>query len=194
MLGKKDKKDLKPNRVKIELAFDRCKDSIQELLNQYQATIDSYLAKMVTLKRERRMTEADRYKQKIKLVLARQAKMQDLIDQVEQFQFMIDEAFAKNDVYGSIGAVLDEANKISVSPEIKKILKQVSQFDDIFTKGIGKMDSIFGKVSQKISDIDSATSAAQDKEIDDIVSARLEQLDEQTTLEASVDDSLFKLD
>lgn len=194
MLGKKDKKDLKPNRVKIELAFDRCKDSIQELLNQYQATIDSYLAKMVTLKRERRMTEADRYKQKIKLVLARQAKMQDLIDQVEQFQFMIDEAFAKNDVYGSIGAVLDEANKISVSPEIKKILKQVNEFDDIFTKGIGKMDAIFGKVSKKISDIDSATSAAQDKEIDDIVSARLEQLDEQTTLEASADDSLFKLD
>ena len=186
-------KDVKPNKVKIELALDNCKDSIQELLNQYQTTIDAHLAKIVALKRERRFNEADRYKQKLKLVLARQTKMQDLMDQVEQFAFMIDEAFAKSDVYASIGTVLDEANKISVSPEIKKILKQVSEFDDMFSKGLGKMDAIFGTVSKKISDIDS-NSTTFDNEIDDIVSSRLNQLDERTTMEAAADDALFKLD
>ncbi len=192
MLGKKDKK-VQPNKVKIDLALDRCKDSIQGLLNQYQTSVEAYLQKIVTLKRERRISEVDRYKQKLKLVLARQAKMQDLMDQVEQFSFMIDEAFAKNDVYASIGTVLDEANKISVSPEIKKILRQVSDFDDIFTKGIQKMDGIFGRVSKKISDIDNATSNVNDKEIDDIVSSRLEQYDEMTSQEAEADEDLFNL-
>ena len=92
---KKVDKNAKPNKVKIELAFDRCKDSVQELLDQYQSTIDGYLAKMVALKKEGRLVEADRYKQKLKLVLGRQAKMNELMDQVEQFSYMIDEAFAK---------------------------------------------------------------------------------------------------
>lgn len=186
-------KNNQPNKVKIDLALDRCKDSIQGLLNQYQTSVEAYLSKIVTLKRERRISEVDRYKQKLKLVLARQAKMQDLMDQVEQFSFMIDEAFAKNDVYASIGTVLDETNKISISPEIKKILKQVSDFDDIFSKGIKKMDGIFGRVSKKISDIDNATSSVNDKEIEDIVSSRLEQYDEITSQEAEADEDLFNL-
>lgn len=190
----KENKDLKPNKIKIEMAFDNCKDSIQGLLDQYQTTIDGYLTKMVALKKEGRVSEADRYKQKLKLVLARQAKMNDLMDQVDQFSYMIDEAFAKNSVYESLGTVLNETNKISMSPEIKKILKQVSEFDDIFSKGLNKMDSIFGKVSKKISDIDQATSASQDREIDDIVARRLEQYDMQTTQEADAEAGLFNLD
>lgn len=190
----KDNKDLKPNRIKIEMAFDNCKDSIQGLLDQYQATIDGYLTKMVALKKEGRITEADRYKQKLKLVLARQAKMLDLMDQVEQFSYMIDEAFAKSAVYESLGTVLHETNKIDMSPEVKKILKQVSEFDDVFSKGLNKMDSIFGKVSKKISDIDQATSVSQDREIDDIVARRLEQYDMQTTQEADAEAGLFNLD
>ncbi len=189
----KNNKNAQPNKVKIDLALDNCKDSIKGLLDQYQATVESYLSKIVNLKRERRISEVDRYKQKLKLVLARQAKMQDLMDQVEQFSFMIDEAFAKNAVYASIGTVLDETNKISISPEIKKILKQVSDFDDIFSKGIKKMDGIFGRVSKKISDIDNAASSVNDKEIDDIVSSRLEQYDEITSQEAEADEDLFDL-
>lgn len=84
-----------------------------------------------------------------KLVLSRQAKMNDLLDQVEQFSYMIDEVFAKNAVYNSLGTVLNETNKIDISPEVKKILKQVSDFEDIFSKGLNKLDSVFGKVSQK---------------------------------------------
>jgi hypothetical protein len=193
MIMKKVDKNAKPNKVKIELAFDRCKESVQELLDQYQATIDGYLAKMVSLKKEGRLAEADRYKQKLKLVLGRQAKMNELMDQVEQFSYMIDEAFAKSAVYDALGAVMGETNKINMSPEIKKMLKQVNDFDDIFSKGLNKMDSIFGKVSRKISDIDSDMSSVHDKEIDDIVSKRLDQYDHQTTVEAEADNDLFKL-
>lgn len=192
-MKKKDVKDTKPNRVKIEMAFDRCKGSIQQLLDQYQSNIDNFLAKMVALKKEGRVSEADRYKEKLKLVLARQAKMNELMDQVDQFAYMIDEAFAKSAVYESLGTVLNETNKIDMSPEIKKILQQVNSFDDIFSKGLNKMDTIFGKVSKKISDIDSETSSVQDKEIDDIVAKRLEQYDQQTSLQANEEDSLFKL-
>ncbi|MGN0814513.1 MAG: hypothetical protein ACI4MH_04690 [Candidatus Coproplasma sp.] len=187
-------KSAKPNKIKIQMAFDRCKDSIQQLLDQYQNNIDGYLSKMVALKKEGRVTEAERYKNKLKLVLSRQQKMNDLMDQVDQFSYMIDEAFAKNSVYESLGTVLTETNKINMSPEIKKILQQVNDFDDIFTKGLNKMDTIFGKVSRKISDIDAETSAVQDKEIDEIVARRLEQYDEQTTQQAQMDNSLFSLD
>ena len=190
----KDNKNAKPNKVKIELAFDGCKDSIQELLDQYQATIDGYLSKMVSLKREGRIAEADRYKQKLKLVLSRQAKMNDLLDQVEQFSYMIDEVFAKNAVYNSLGTVLNETNKIDISPEVKKILKQVSDFEDIFSKGLNKLDSVFGKVSQKISDIDNSISASQDSEIDAIVERRLAQYEEQTTREEQTESDVFRLD
>lgn len=194
MKNNKENKDTKPNKIKIELAFDKCKESIQDLLDQYQSTIDGYLTKMVALKKEGRIAESDRYKQKLKLVLSRQAKMSDLMDQVEQFSYMVDEAFAKSAVYQSLGTVLNETNKISVSPEIKNILKQVNEFDDIFSKGLNKMDAIFDKVSGKIADIDNATFSAQDKEIDDIISRRLEQYDIQTTKEAEAENDLFRLD
>jgi hypothetical protein len=190
----KDKKSVKPNKVKIELAFDKCKSCIQELLDQYQASIDGYLSKMVALKKEGRLSESDRYREKLKLVLARQAKMNDLMDQVEQFSYLVDEAFAKSAVYESLGTVLTETNKIDMSSDVKKMLKQMGDFDAVFSKGLGKMDSIFGKVSRKISDIDASASASQDREIDDIVARRLQQYDEQTTQEAEADAGLFNLD
>ena len=191
---RKNNKQEKPSKIKIEMAFDRCKESVQELLDQYQATIDGYLAKMVALKKEGRMAEADRYKEKLKLVLGRQAKMNDLMDQIDQFSYMFDEVFAKSAVYDALGSVMNETNKINMSPEIKKMLQQVNDFDDIFSKGMKKMDSIFGKVSRKISDIDQSANATMDKEIDDIVSRRLDQYDQQTTIEAESESNLFKLD
>lgn len=192
MLEKKEKKE-KPNKIKIDLAFEKCRESIQELLDQYQETIDNYLAKMISLKREGYHTEADRYKQKLKLVLSRQAKMNELMDQVEQFSFMVDEAFAKSAVYDTLGSVMNETNKINMSPEIRKMLKQVNKFDDIFTKRINKLDNVFGKVSRKISEIDSDISTIKDSEIDDIVSKKLESYDRQTTIAAESDISMFKL-
>lgn len=184
LFGKKQKPVEKPNRIKIQLALDKCKDSIKGLLSQYETTIDGYQNKMVNLKKEGRNMEAETYKNKLKMVLNRRIKMQDLMDKIEQFEFMIDEAFAKNQVYQTMGLVLGEANKMSVSPELKSIFKQMNTFQDIFTEGLGKLDNVFGKISKSIEDVDQSTSNAQDAEIDEIVNRQLEQYDQETTRKA----------
>ena len=191
LFKKKQEEPKKPNKIKIEMSLERCKDSIQGLLDQYAKNEQDYMRKMVAMKKEGRLSEADRYKEKLRLVYARQAKMNDLMDQVEQFGYMIDEAFAKNDVYQSLGMVLGEANKVSVSPELKKLLADVKQFEDVFTKGLNKMDTIFGKVSRTVSDVNDSTTNTFDAEIEARVNARIEQADQQTTLEAEADKSLF---
>ena len=174
----------KPNKIKIELALERSKESVQNLLNQYDTTINGYLNKMVNLKKEGRVTEAARYKDRLKLVLSRKAKMEDIMDQIEQFGYMIDEAFAKNEVYSTLGMVLGEANKMTLSPELKTIFKQMHDFQDIFTKGLGKMDSIFGKMSSTIINVNESTASVNDSEIDSIVNSQIEQYDQQTTAQA----------
>lgn len=183
-----------PNKIKIDLALDRCKDSIQELLNNYSVKIEGYLSKMVNLKKEKRFLESDRYKGKLKTVLASQTRMMDLMDQVEQFGFMIDEAFAKNNVYNTLNNVLSETNKINMSPEIKNIIKDINKFEKMFSENCSKFDSIFTKISKSIVDIDSSN-YAQDAEIDEIVNERLNKYDEQTSKEAEeIESDLFKLD
>ena len=188
MFGKKKEKQkeapVKPNRFKIEMALERCKESIQGLLDQYSKTEQEYIRKMVDLKKEGRLAEAERYKQKLKMLFARQTKMNDLMDQVEQFGYMIDEAFAKNDVYQSLGMVLGEANKVSVAPELKQILSDVKAFEETFTTGLNKMDSIFGKISRTVEDVNETTATAQDAEIEARVNARLAKVDEETTATA----------
>ncbi|MBO5224500.1 MAG: hypothetical protein J6C23_08325, partial [Clostridia bacterium] len=133
---------------------------------------------------EGRVTEAARYKDRLKLVLSRKAKMEDIMDQIEQFGYMIDEAFAKNEVYSTLGMVLGEANKMTLSPELKTIFKQMHDFQDIFTKGLGKMDSIFGKMSSTIINVNESTASVNDSEIDSIVNSQIEQYDQQTTAQA----------
>ena len=188
------RKKEQPSKFKISMKFEKCTDAIQELLDQYGTTIDGYLAKMVNLKKENRFTEAERYKGKLKLVLARQAKMNDLLDQVEQFKFMIDEAFAKSSVYGTLSEVLDETNKMDMAPQIKKIVKGMNNFEKSFKKDCLKFDAIFSKISNSVININESTSL-QDAEIDAIVNARLQSYDEQTTLQAKEDSSsLFDLD
>ena len=181
---KKDKPVEKPNKIKIELALERSKESVQNLLNQYETTINGYLNKMVNLKKEGRISEAARYKDRLKLVLSRRAKMEDIMDQIDQFGYMIDEAFAKNEVYSTLGMVLGEANKMTVSPELKKIFQQMHDFQDIFTKGLGKMDNIFGKMSSTIMNVNESTASVQDSEIDSIVNSQIEKYDQQTTIQA----------
>jgi hypothetical protein len=184
-LFKKEKKPVeKPNKIKIELALERSKESVQNLLNQYETTINGYLNKMVNLKKEGRVAEAARYKDRLKLVLSRKSKMEDIMDQIEQFGYMIDEAFAKNEVYGTLGLVLGEANKMSVSPEIKNIFQQMHDFEDIFTKGLGKMDNIFGKMSSTIMNVNESTASVQDSEIDAIINSQIEEYDQRTTQQA----------
>ena len=183
----------KPSRVKIEIAFDRCKEAIQELLNDYGTRIEGYLNKITNLKKEKRFSEADRYKEKLKLVIARQAKMMDLMDQVEQFGFMIDEAFAKNTVYGTLGRILNETNKMNMAPEISSIVKNMNNFEKQFKKDCLQFNNIFGKISKSVVNIDNST-YTQDAEIDSIVNSRMKDYDEETTRRAEIEDDFFNLD
>lgn len=195
MFGKKKKEEVKkvekPNRFKIDNAFENCQNTIQTLLDQYQGKIDNYLATMVSLKKQKRYQEADRYKTKMKRVLASQAKMEGLLDQVEQFKFMVDEAFAKNEVYGSLSTALGETNKFDMSVEVKQMLKDMGEFEDNFTKNMSKLDNIFGNVSKKIGDISDESSVQLDGEIDALVNARLNALDEESTKQAEEDEEAF---
>lgn len=181
---KKDKEIVRPNKIKIDLTLSRCKESIQTMLNNYNVRIEGYLAKMVNLKKEKRFLEADRYKNKLKTVLASQTKMNDLMDKVEQFEFVIDEAFAKNSVYNALGDVLSETNKVNMAPEIKNIIKDINKFEKMFSSNCTKFDGIFNKISKSVNDIDS-TNYAQDSEIDAIVNSRLQEYDNQTTERAN---------
>lgn len=184
----------KPSKIKIDMAFEKCKGAVQELLNDYGTRIDGYLAKMVNLKKEKRFAEADRYKTKLKLVLARQARMMDLMDQIEQFGFMVDEAFANQTLYSTLGSVLDEINKVNMSPEVAKMIKGMSKFEKRFKKETTQFNNIFGSISKSIVNINNSSYEA-DAEIDAIVNSRLEQYDSQTTAQAEMnDDELFSLD
>lgn len=175
---KKEKE--KPSKIKIDLAFDKCKDSVNELLNGYKKRIDECVEKMAILKSEKRFTEAERYREKLKLVLSRQSKMLDLLDQVENFQFMIDEAFAKNVVYNTFGSVLNESNKINMAPEVRKIVRSMNKFEKGFKKDVIKFNNIFGKISKSVTNIDNS-SITNDSEIDNVVNNRLKEYDEHTS-------------
>ena len=182
----------KPSKIKIDMAFDKCKEAIQELLNDYGTRIEGYLAKITNLKKEKRFSEADRYKEKLKLVIARQTKMMDLMDQVEQFGFMIDEAFAKNTVYGTLGSILNETNKMNMAPEIKSIVKNMNTFERQFKKDCVTFNSIFSKISKSVVNIDNST-YDHDSEIDSIVNSRMQDYDQETTRRAEEVEDLFNL-
>ena len=189
----KKKPEQKPSRTKIDLAFDKCKEAIQELLNDYDARINMYADKITDLKKNKRFSEADRYKDKLKLVIARQTKMMDLMDQVEQFGFMIDEAFAKNTVYGTLGSILNETNKMNMAPEIKSIVKNMNNFEKQFKKDCLQFNNIFGKISKSVVSIDNS-SYQQDAEVDQIVNSRMKDIDEETTRRAEEVEDLFSLE
>lgn len=169
-----------PSQTKISISIMKCKDNIQDMLNLYNGKVEEYITKLVSLKKEKRYADADRCKDRLKVVLANQTKMEDLMDQVEQFEFMINEAFAKYNLYNTLGTALEETNKIVMAPEIKRIIKDLANFEKVFTKNCSRFDSIFGKVKNSVSKIDSNT-YSQDAEIEAIVNGRLKEYDEKTT-------------
>ena len=172
----------KPSKFKIQMKLDRCKESIQGLLDQYQNTLDQYQAKRIEYKQRGMNAEADRCREQMKSIVARQAKMYRLMDQVVQFGFMVDEAFAKSEVYQTFGGVLQEAGKITVMPEIKNLLKDLNQFEEIFTKGFSKMDTMFGKITHTVDDVNSSTMNAYDREQEREIENMMKSWDDQVEI------------
>lgn len=172
----------KPSKFKIQMKLDRCKESIQVLLDQYTQTINQYQAKRLEYTQKGMLAEADRCREQMKSVVARQAKMYRLMDQVVQFGFMIDEAFAKSEVYQTFGGVLQEASKIAVMPEIKNLIKDLNQFEDVFTKGFNKMDTMFGKITHTVDDVNNSAMNAYDREQEAEIEAMMSNYDNQLSI------------
>ncbi len=168
----------KPNRLKIESKINQCKDSINDMLEEYDNNIQNYINKIVTCKKEHRLSEVDNYKNKLKMTLYRRERMSKLLDQVDSFQMMINEAFAKNEVYSALGTIMNEAGKIQMNPEIKKTLKQMNDFEKSFTKNCNTFDSVFKNIGSSVDSIDKQVANDYDSEIDNIVNDRMKIYDE----------------
>lgn len=187
---KKDKgvevKAEKPNRFKIENQFSRCRDSIDSMLEAYDQNINLYMNKIIACKQENKRLEADRYLGKLKQVMYRKERMAQLYDQIESFEMMINEAFAKNDVYQTLGTALNEVNKGSMISELQNITSDMQKFEKNFTESCNFFDHIFDNVGKSINSIDLDTSNDFDDEISAIVNDKVKQLEE-TTLNVDKD-------
>lgn len=191
MFNKKDKKAEKPSRFKIDNAMDTCKESIQNMLNSYDENIDMYTDKIVALRKAKRNAEANRFIEKLKQTMYRRERMSQLYDQVEAFNMMINEAFAKQEVYKTLGTAIGEVNKLNISPEMKTIMKDMKEFESTFAKGLNSFDSIFSNIGKSMNHIDLDTSNEYDSEITAIVNDKIANM-EKTSL--NVDENEEELD
>lgn len=188
MFNKKNKKVEKPSRFKIDNAMDSCKESIQNMLNSYDETIQIYTDKIVALRKEKRSAEANRFIEKLKQAMYRRERMGQLYDQVESFGMMINEAFAKQEVYQTLGTALGEVNKLTISPEMKSIMKDMKEFENTFAKGLNSFDSIFSNIGKSMNHIDLDTSNEYDSEITQIVNDKIANM-EKTSLNVESEDN-----
>ncbi len=175
-----DSKENKVNKFAIQNSLDNCRDSIQTMIDNYDQNIDTYTNKVVTMLKQKRRSEANRYKEKIKQIMFRRERMSQLYDQVDSFQMMIDEAFAKNEVYNTLGKAVSQVNKIAMNPKMEAILKDMKQFEKSFAEGCNSFDQIFEKIGSSMNKIDLDASNEYDAEIKSIVDSKMEQMEETT--------------
>ncbi len=191
LFGKKEKKEPKPlfgsgsgekkvNKFSIQNSLDNCKESIQAMLDNYDQNIEMYTNKVVSMMKQKRRAEASRYKEKLKQIMFRKERMSQLYDQVDSFQMMIDEAFAKNEVYNTLGKAVSQVNSITMNPKMDAILKDMKQFEKSFANGCNSFDQIFEKIGGSMNKIDLDASNEFDAEIKSIVDSKMEQMEETT--------------
>ncbi len=187
---KKKKEQL--SKVQIDLQFGRCKEQIEEAMNEYNAKIEGYTTRIANLKKQKRFAEAEQWTTNLKNALISQTKMNTLYSQVDQFHAMISEAYLRKNFYGSVSKVLDMMNSTNIDFEIKNMVKGLNKFEKIFKRSTFKFNAIFGKVNKSINDINKADTANSDME--GMINARLKEIDDLTTKMAESDDeNLFKL-
>ena len=185
MFGRKKKTTQieKPNKFRIKMKIDTCKQSIQGILNEYETKIEGYLTKMTNLKKENRFNEAENYKAKLKTILVQQAVMNKMMDRVDEFSFMVDQMLANISIATNFNAILTEVNKIANSESVTSMIKGMDQFQRTFIKESEQFNGTFDSISRLMNEANVATES-MDAEIDAIVNSRLDQYDTQTTMEA----------
>lgn len=174
----------KPNKVKIDVKFDKVRDAINERLEEYDNKLDIIRQKVVQYKQQGNTLEANRCMNTYRQTSIYRHKTVELLDKLEQFQFMIDEAFTKMDLYETVGEVMGEVSKINVSPEVKGMLKDLKNFEGEFVNQFNKLDQMFGVVTDSINNVDTSTKTQIDTELQAQIDREMKQFEEDTTNQA----------
>lgn len=182
--GKKKEEIEKPNKIKIDIKFDKVRDNITERLDAYENKLEIIRQKIVAAKRANNNIDAKHQADNYKQISVYKYKTQDLLNKLENFQFMIDEAFTKMELYETFGEVMGEVSKISASVEVKGMLKDIQSFEKNFSAQFQKLDQMFGVVTKSISDVDQSTKTEIDSELEAQLDREMQQLDEDTTSQA----------
>ena len=182
--GKKKEVVEKPNKVRIDIKFDKVRENITERLDSYDNKLEIIRQKIVSAKQEGNNLEAKNQTANYKQVSIYKHKTQDLLNKLENFQFMIDEAFTKMELYETFGEVMGEVSKINASVEVKGMLKDIQSFEKNFSAQFQKLDQMFGLVTKSISDVDQSTKTEIDAELEAQLEREMQQLDEDTTNQA----------
>jgi hypothetical protein len=182
--GKKKEEIEKPNKIKIDIKFDKVRDNITERLDAYENKLEIIRQKIVAAKRANNNIEAKHQADNYKQISVYKYKTQDLLNKLENFQFMIDEAFTKMELYETFGEVMGEVSKINASVEVKGMLKDIQSFEKNFSAQFQKLDQMFGLVTKSISDVDQSTKTEIDAELEAQLEREMQQLDEDTTSQA----------
>lgn len=190
---KKKKDEPKINVSAIENSFDATKEKVQEMLDNYDMQIENYTNKVITCLKQKRKSEANRYKEKLKQIMFRRERMSQLYDQIDSFQMMINEALAKNEVYKTLGNTLAQVNTIKMNPQMASIIKEMKKFEKDFADSVSSFDRIFDNVGGSINKIDLDTSNEFDSEIKAIVDDKLQQMEDTTFNVEEKDDAIDDL-
>ena len=182
--GKKKEAVEKPNKVRIDIKFDKVRENITERLDSYENKLEIIRQKIVSAKQEGNNIEAKNQALNYKQVSIYKHKTQDLLNKLENFQFMIDEAFTKMELYETFGEVMGEVSKINASVEVKGMLKDIQSFEKNFSAQFQKLDQMFGLVTKSISDVDQSTKTEIDAELEAQLEREMQQLEEDTTNQA----------
>jgi hypothetical protein len=182
--GKKKEVVEKPNKVRIDIKFDKVRENITERLDSYENKLEIIRQKIVSAKQAGNNLEAKNQTANYKQVSIYKHKTQDLLNKLENFQFMIDEAFTKMELYETFGEVMGEVSKINASVEVKGMLKDIQSFEKNFSAQFQKLDQMFGLVTKSISDVDQSTKTEIDAELEAQLEREMQQLEEDTTNQA----------
>ncbi len=185
MFGNKEKK---PDKVKIDIKFEMVSDSINNHIAVYDDKIEAIKQKIVLCKKQGNNLEATRLMETLKQQLIYRHRTTEILDKLEQFKFMIDEAFMKMNLYETIGDVMKEVGKVNMSSEVKEVLRELKKFNSKFSKKFEKMDKMFNNVDSSIKGVDASTNQEMDAELEAQIEKEMKQADLDTTEAAGLTD------
>lgn len=167
----------KPNKIKIEMAFENCIDSIQKSLDEYELQKQGYINKIIFCKQQQDVDGEEFNKQRLIEVLSRKKEMNNLYAQVDSFKMEINELFQKMEITQTIGVVAGEVSKIFVDKNMKALVKKLGTFPKRYQKVMVQFDGILGKVRGSMNKVDTVNSKKFEASIKRAVDKEMEMLE-----------------